>query len=30
MKIIGILAKKLDCGVDFIKAQQNKENIIVD
>ena len=25
-----ILAKKLDCGVDFIKAQQNKENIIVD
>ena len=25
-----ILAKKLDCGVDFIKAQQNKEYIIVD
>ena len=23
------LAKKLDCGVNFIKAQQNKENIIV-
>ena len=25
-----ILAKKLDCGIDFIKAQQSKENIIVD
>ena len=23
------LAKKLDCGVNFIKAQQSKENIIV-